>query len=266
MLRKETDRNFLIYPSWAQIPAKWADLPRLMADPLGSGLLQRHFDPKEFGYPDVPQEHAFIPGSEGNGIIVLYNDPRVQSKWLAGRVLREAQWLNPNGMRAFDEAQREPQPFVCYIEPMVGSGWWIGVAKKPIIVVVNLSYEHVEAAGDSVYWLVRYQRTSRGQELKRIADVAGWAANFGITVRRAEQFPEAVQAEAAGWFINPECASVWFDVFTPDDGIGFNFAVLVYIANHLRWIAGPRVKSMHLLAQIEGRPQICSRWNSRSRN
>ena len=38
MLRAEIDRNFIVYPSWAVLPAKWEDLPRLLADPLQERL------------------------------------------------------------------------------------------------------------------------------------------------------------------------------------------------------------------------------------
>jgi hypothetical protein len=73
--------------------------------------------------------------------------------------------------------------------------------------------------------------------------------------------PSDLPTETAGWFTNTEYESAWFEVAGDGDGIGFHFAVVVYIGQHLRSIAGPRVDAMHIVAQIEGKPNPRRTWN-----
>jgi hypothetical protein len=61
MLYEETDRHFIVYPSWAELPARWEDLPRLFADPLNSGFLpRRRFDPRRSGWAFPVQPYAAV--------------------------------------------------------------------------------------------------------------------------------------------------------------------------------------------------------------
>jgi hypothetical protein len=39
MLHAEPNKHYDVYPSWAEYIVKWHELPKLLADPLASGLL-----------------------------------------------------------------------------------------------------------------------------------------------------------------------------------------------------------------------------------
>jgi hypothetical protein len=156
--------------------------------------------------------------------------------------------------------------FVSYLEPMGAPGWQMGFAKKPLNIRQPLSFEHADSAGDEIYWVVRYKIARKvAKEIKGLSDMPAWARHFGLEARRLKSGPsDAVKSETDPWFTNPEYGSAWFEVSGDGDGIGYHFAVLVYIGNHLRWIAGPRLQTVHLVAEIEGRPNIMQKWNRRS--
>jgi hypothetical protein len=69
-----------------------------------------------------------------------------------------------------------------------------------------------------------------------------------------------LRAETDGWFTNPDYESAWFEVSGDGDSVGFHFAVVVYIGNHPRWVGGPTMDSMHVVAQIEGKPNVRHQW------
>jgi hypothetical protein len=98
MLTRETERNFIVYPSWAELEARWGDLPRYFADPLHSGFLQPGFDYRRFGYPETIQPYELIDGPAGGGIIVWRGDP-YRGRWLPLCVVtHDADLLEPNGV------------------------------------------------------------------------------------------------------------------------------------------------------------------------
>ncbi len=64
MLIKETERNVVVYPSWAERETRWSDLPRYFADPLHGGFLKPDIDYRRFGYPDQIQPYELIDWPE----------------------------------------------------------------------------------------------------------------------------------------------------------------------------------------------------------
>jgi hypothetical protein len=254
MLRKETERNFIVYPSWAELPAKWDDLPRLFADPLNSGFIQRGFEPQRYGYPEQIQPYEITSGPVGGGIIVWRGDP-YRGRWLPLCVVgHEAMLRLPCGTdKIYKDVQAEAAVF--YLDPMGAPGWQMGLAKKPLNFRPVLSMLHADLAGAKIYWIVRYKRAKRAQELKRLHEIPSWANHFGLEARRLASVPEAVVEELSRWFADPAYDTAWFEVSGDDDGVGYHFAVMVYIGNHLRWVAGPRMERMYLIADIEGQPR-----------
>jgi len=264
MLYQETNRNFIVYPSWAQSRAKWEELPRLFADPLNSGFLPRRWDPRRSGWPFPVQPYELIGGPEGGGVIVWYG---VESRggWLPSLIVgSEANMPSPNGMGSYYLERHDTNPDegrVCYLEPNP-PGSEVGIVKKPPNIRPGLSFEHADSAADKLHWVVRFKRSRKpASELKELSSAPDWALHFGLEARRLTSAPpEALQAETDPWFTDPEYESAWFEVSGGGDGVGYQFAVVVYIGNHLRWVAGPRIESMHLIAQIEGKPNPRRTW------
>jgi hypothetical protein len=121
MLHQETDRQFIVYPSWTELPAKWEDLPRLFADPLHSGFLpQRRFDPHRSGWQFPVQPYELTSGPEGGGLIVWFGK-KSHGGWLPSLIVgHEASMPYPNSMDSYSIARHEANPdecSVCYIEP-----------------------------------------------------------------------------------------------------------------------------------------------------
>jgi hypothetical protein len=258
MLHTEKVSEFIVYPSWAEMSATWEDLPRLFADPRSGEFLPQGFDTLPRGWTDLP--HELIDGPAGGGIIKYQRGAPGQA-WTPLLILTyEANLRAPNGMDGLLYKCRDACP-VLYIEP-TGVGWRLGVAKKPRNIRPGLSLEHAEAAGDNIYWVVRYRGARKTpKEIKGLSSLPAWAGHFGLDALALPHGPaEALRLETQRWFTNPENESAWFEISGDGDGVGFHLAVVVYIGNHLRWVGGPRVRSMHLVAQIEGKPNVCSAW------
>jgi hypothetical protein len=243
-------------------------MPRLFADPLNSGFLpRRRFDPRRSGWAFPVQPYELTSGPEGGGLIVWYG-VKSRGGWLPSLIVgSEANMPLPNGMSIYYEKRIAANPdvsSVCYVEP-ISAGHAFGVVKKVPHVNPGSSFEHADSAGDQLYWVARFKRAKKPtDEIKGLSTVPGWARHFGLEAKRLISGPPAdLQAETAPWFTRSEYDSAWFEVSGDGDGVGFHFAVVVYIGNHLSWIAGPRVESMHLVAQIEGKPNPRRTWSRR---
>lgn len=279
MLTRETDRNFIVYPSWAELAARWEQLPRLFADPLASGFLRPDFDHRRFGYPEAIQPYKLIDGPVGGGIVVWWGDPyrgrflplsiltgsRIyQTEDESNEFLRGANLLEPHGVRNLAPDHDPHAPWVCFLEPFENRLWWLGIGKRTPMYNTALTYEHADSAADDVYWVVRRSRSKgRARDIGGLAEIPDWAVPFGVVVHRLSAPPAEVGEETDPWFRNPKHESAWFRAECEDTGLGYQFAVLVYIGNHLRHVAGAAMKSMHLIARMEGRPNFIHRWNAK---
>jgi hypothetical protein len=253
--------KYYVYPSWAQLSYKWEDLGRHLADPLNSPYIRddpnrRRFDWKERGWPVPVQPFDMIDGPEGGGIIKAHI--KREERWLPEVVLgTEANICCPPGMQYFLLSQAF-NPCVFYLEPFDSPGWQFLSGKKTKLYLCSASLEHVEGDPKKIYWVVGYKKAKR--EIKTLGEIGTWAHHFKLEIRRLPHVPEDLRQEVAPWFISPVYEYVWFDVSGGGEGIGFHFAVVVYVAFHLRKVAGPRIDCMHLVSDIEGKPNVRSRF------
>jgi hypothetical protein len=256
MLLLDKDRQFIVYPSWAKLPYTWDRLPGLLWNPKKSGFLT----PAYYGdYPVAPPKIDFLDGPAGGGVIVVNKPP--EERWLGGLVLVSHANLRVPGGRALVAVD----PFgvlVTYVEPYDNPPEvQFGLCPRPKLYVCGATPEHAESAGTSVFWLASLEKRQRAAS--NLAEVASWAQAFGLSVTELSHIPAQLQSETSDWFQQPsEFDNVWFQVAGGDHSAGFHFAVLVWVALHARSVV-KRLRAMHLVAQIEGRPLFRKTWHRR---
>jgi hypothetical protein len=200
-----------------------------------------------------PQPFTLYDGPVGGGIIMWQDDLESgrQWKWLPLHVLQsEADLLRPNGMTSIN-ATFDPQ--VVYMEPH-----GTGLGRRPKTFRCLVSTEHMDGAGERVYWALCAKRGP--QRLNGVDDIPGWACAFGMVVTPLPDGPRKLVDDCATWACDPSQEVLWFEVNQGRNSAGRQFAALVYVAYHLRFVAGPRVFSMHLVAEIDGRPNPRRSW------
>jgi hypothetical protein len=57
-----------------------------------------------------------------------------------------------------------------------------------------------------------------------------------------------------------EQSQQWFQVTGAVEGLGYLFAVIFYNACRLKELAGSKLHSVHLVGEIEGKPNCIRRW------
>jgi hypothetical protein len=254
MLHKQRLHNYIVYPSWAKLSYRWKDLPRLLSDPMHSGYMPPGRDLQYFldcGYPIAPQPFTMLDGPVGGGIIEWEGDPHAGRgwRWLPIIILRsEADLRPPNGMLG-----QKLDAQVVGIEPHGGG------LERPKLHTCAATIEHIDAADDDVYWVLC--SSSKGDRIKGLEALPEWAKSFGLAVERMSDVHPAVREQFDSWIREPEFGRRWYRIVGGGDELGFHFAVLVYFAYHLRWLAGKRIVSMHLVSCIEGKPNMLPSWN-----
>ena len=260
MLRLEPRTCYYVYPSWAEPPYSWSDLSRYLSDPLNSPLIRedpnwRRYDWQELGYPLNVQPFELIDGPAGGGIIRAHI--AYEERWLPAVVLHTGVNIrSPLGMSVLWDLFNQA---VLYLEPMDEPGWEFGLGKKKKSYVCGTSPEHADAAGDNVYWVVGFRR-SKG-EIRKLDLVPTWAESFGIQAFRLQSIPEALRIETSSWFVDPSYTYTWFTVQGGGSAVGYHYAVVVYLAYHLHFVTGKRMTYMHLVSNIEGKPNARLKWS-----
>ena len=154
----------------------------------------------------------------------------------------------PDDMRL---AGRAFTSHVCYLEPYAPLG---GRPEQPAI--ARLSVEHCAFAEPSIYWVFQVKSASLSSE--QIEHACKLAESFNVSARVAREIPRELQNETNLWLNKSKGSTYWMQVTEPSSGVGFHFAVLMYVAFELKR-RNRNLQWGHLVASIEGRPAVRSK-------
>ncbi len=256
MLKQDDRKKFIVFPSWIEPAYTWEEVPNILKDPLHHDEFSlRTYGAhglRKLGYPDIPQKAEVVDGPEGGGLIIVEKS-------------KGEPWLG-YGALTFDKGVDilVPGPMVgmkcnvSYLEPTTYSGWWLDKGRRRKSYDVGVSAEHVESALDSIFWAVGFKTVTSGKEINGLNEVCAWGGHFGLCVKRLPEFPNQLRDEVAVW-MSKELEYVWFAVEGGGNSFGFHFAVMLYVALQLAYVAGKRLWCMHLLTTIEGEPRAFSK-------
>jgi hypothetical protein len=262
VLRRERDRYYFVYPSWAELSYSWEDLPRYLSDPLNCPLIRddpnrQRRDWRELGFPIPAKPFDLISGPAGGGIVRAHI--RRRERWLPGIILgTEANICPAQGTITVPD---ESAPAVCYLEPMDTGAWQFGAGERKKLYLCSASPEHAYSASDDVYWVLGYRKAKK--EPKGVSELPQLASHFGLTAAEVPSLSASLRDEVAPWFVSPDYEYKWLRVEGGEQTVDYQFAVVLYLALHLRKVAGPRLSYMHLVADIEGRLNIRGPYWSR---
>ncbi len=264
MLRAEPSTRYIVFPSWARsFTFQWEDLPRLFADPINSGYL----DQNDLWYiengiiPSTVGPFELIDGPLGGGIIAAKY--KKGQNWLPGSVLaKEADF---EASRSMPTEGCYGYISVCHLQLRGDAGlrFWGEDKKMPKEYTCGTTIEHAEGAGDYVYWFTDCK--SGRSKVKGLDEVPEWVAGFDLKVTPLSRMPEELREETSSWFVDPSRQYTWYRVEGGRDGAGYQYALMLYVALHLKMVAGPRLNRMHLVAQIEWKPNFRKNWRENIR-
>lgn len=251
MLRLELDREYIVYPSWIKSAYEWTQIPDIINNPLkydpSARLTYTGEQLRKFGYFDPPKKYQMIPGPAGWGIVDVH-------------MKKGERWAPLNSL-FFDKGVDLTMPpcmnsvnsNVGYVIPTSDTGWYLDTGIKCKDYSIAATYEHVEAAGEQVYWLFSAKPVKKG--LPEILEVPYWAKAFDLEVKLLTEIPKKVLDETLNWR-KQEYQFFWFSAEGAGDKLGYYFAAMFYIALHLSFVTKKKINTAHLLAQIEGKPQV----------
>lgn len=262
MLMMEMDWRYIVWPSWARsFSFSWENLPRLIADPVAAGCVNINtMELIRIGQIiNAPGFVEYYSGAFGGGVIAREHTPSVY--WLGYDVFtQDADVTKALGMTT---AHCRETGFdfrnVAFLElrgdsglKRAGTGW-----KKPREYPCSVSFEHVDSAGEVMYWLLD---SEIGAEHHPAFEALREAARgFGLEVESNILPPSSVLEEVQPWFTNPS-RMTWFSVSGGLLRAGWQLAMMYYCAMDLKRRLGKRMRCMHLVAQIEKHPHIRMEW------
>jgi hypothetical protein len=152
---------------------------------------------------------------------------------------------------------------VSYLEPVsdVSRGYEVpGWGKAPRLYIPNVMFEHADVAGGATFMLVFHKESKK--PLSGLADMASGFAPFGLIVTPLVSPPSQLRQEIDSW-LSPrmkEHQQQWFQVTGHVEGLAYLFAVTFYNACRLQELAGARLHTVHIIGEIEGKPNCIRAW------
>jgi hypothetical protein len=246
MLIQEPNKTYLVYPSWAEggYAYSWSQLKAVL---LGAEKEDAHVEADPNAKPSQRgHELRFIDGAGGGGVIVQ----APYGAWKGRGIMRQA------GANFPDAAEMSPvrhlfTSHVSYIEPYTGIGGLIVGGKRARSYAGRMSAEHADAAREDRYWVFDFIEAR--SSIKAIDRIESLATGFGLVTKRLQEVPEAMRVETQDWFRGYSGQVIWYRVEGGENGAGFQFAMLMYIALNLAKAIRGR-QWAHLVAAIEGKP------------
>lgn len=197
-----------------------------------------------------PETIETLDGAVGGGIVIEHR--RTPFPGLASCVLDTfAEQVSAPGS---DTRGNHGVCSVTYLEPSRAI-YDPSVERRPRVYAdCEVTYEHAQAAGEAMFWLVDF--TAAKKEIAGIDNLPELGRGFGLEVQRLGEAPRPLAEETRSWFVEEDHEFVWFQVQGRRDGIGFNYAIVVYCALYLCKEAGHRFKRMHVISQLESKTQL----------
>lgn len=262
MLKAEPDSNYRVWPSWANsFSFKWNELPRLLADPIAAGFASED-DLRSLKMGIVEKETRigeFYSGKFGNGV---FQYTKLPDKYWFGEIVFNRE-CSVEGVPGYQRIKRNDVARIDFLTLRGDAGLRLlgeGILKRPREYTCRASIEHVDSVGEDVFWLIDY--TPARNLMKGLDAISAIGESFGLHIEevKTEDMPKNILEETDPWFPNRN-TMLWYSVKSTYSGAGLHFALMYYCALHLRSIASRRMRSMHLIAQIEGQPHIRRQWS-----
>jgi hypothetical protein len=254
MLVINHNHGYFVFPSGVELGFDWNDLDHIFHDPLKSGLLDANdvvWLRKMDMYPPRMPPYRLLNGPNGGGLIFVDETGLPQPTLVFLLLGKTTRFSSPPGMpqRTVPNA-----PNVTLLEAR-GDLQLRLRRRLPSPRYCRISPENLDSAEDLIHWVVDY---ADGRSLlKGLELLPPTARAFGFEVELLENPGPAIGKEAASWFPAGHQQS-WYRISSDSISADFHFAVLAYVAFHTASQVGKRLHSMHLAAQIMGRPHFLS--------
>ena len=250
MLKIETNKKYLIFPSWLKIAYLWEDIPAMIEDPL------KYDESAKWNYSKEKLEGY---GYYFNGKVDLLNSP-CGGGIMVPYLPRGKRWA-VNGALTFDKGADirglyylwlYNKDFSCklnvtHLEHRAHAGSMFRYDKPPKNPMLYCSPEHTDVLTDEIYWLITGRSPGKSDLLY---ELPYWAKAFGIELKILSKAEAPLEKFVQSW-VPDKLKRIWLKVTSENQGLGFHFAVLEYFAFHLAATEKRKMSSMHLLANIE---------------
>lgn len=250
MLYHNLSLHYYVYPSWLTGPVAWEDLPAwvksLPAHPKHQKFI--HSPPK--GYPPEALKIGacrLIDGPCGGGIVVADVVPGFGWEPLSCVY----QWVhNGSGCDIYVKERWSWMTIVTWLEQQNECGWELGVGRKFKSYPIWTSEEHVQSAGDRVFWLIRQRKD--GQKIPHIEAVPAWARSFGVSCQPLPGCPAEMALEMAPALQRiSQKEPYWFEIKADSRDLGLYLSVVDYIGLHLAKVSRAQMGGVHVLAATD---------------
>jgi len=251
MLEREPHTHYYVYPSWAELSYRWSDMRAILSRPLASGYVNP--DPaywKELGYPDRIQPAELLEGPAGGGIIVAHIG--FFEHWLPRLILAREANTTCFGMMGNLEWQLAAP--VSYLEPRDEPGAEWGLGKRAKSYLCPISTEHVEAAGSRIYWMMEFKGAEPGGNY--VDEVKSLGLGFGLQISSLSSDPDLPGNDTPAWVADATHKRRWFEVSGGGNRLGYQFAIMGYVALHMAWRLKNKIGWFHMIAAIQGEPHV----------
>jgi len=231
----------------------------VLADPVGCSALSEGVNYyRALDYPLDIQPFDMFPSRRGGGIIVAHAGVEPDERWLPECVLMSIADISaPRGMEPFrrSDARSSFPAHVSVLEPQSDPFAEYPTRDGRKFQSCSTTPENVDWCENDIYWVMDAKPT---KSTIRLQDALGSvAADFQVQLDWLPDAPPPLKEETRDWFLDTTMKQQWCRVSNIPRGVGLNFALTVFCALHAsNYVGGSNIRAIHLVASIEGRPNI----------
>lgn len=259
MLVGEPRKRYYIYPSNCCFRYSFDELRTVLADPVGCSALSQGVNYyRALDFPMDIQPFDMFPSRRGGGIIVAHAGVGPDERWLPDCVLGAiADIASPRGMESFrrSDADSSFPAHVSVLEPQNDTFAEYPTRDGRKFQSCYVTPENVDWCENDIYWVMDAKPTKSTIHLQ---DALGSVAkDFRVHLRWLPDAPLPLKEESRDWFLDKTMKQHWCHVSGIPRGVGLNLALTVFCAVHAsNYVGGSNIRAIHLVASIEGRPNI----------
>lgn len=207
--------------------------------------------------------HRFWPGFSGGGVLAAPLDMPPRKRNSLALATARCHHKPIYGLVLGNEAARKLADCLSCAIPERAPAFAVrmGLAERVPDPTVAATAEHIDGLGGARYLLVVPKANRRA--VKMMDRLPEWFASFGVSLGAdVAELPEETREGMRDWFGDPDRPMFAFPMSGGEPNAAWQLAVTYYIAEY--WDIHARgLDTLHVVAEIDGRPSFRRNWTSR---
>ena len=241
-MQKESNKTYIVYPSWVTLSYAWEDLPTLFKNPLSTPYLNKTKEEYEArGWIcDNSIEYELIDGNFGGGIIKIEANCSEKVPAFYIILFSEANVTSPHEIHKITQNVR-------YIEPYQRTALELSIGLTHCkLYTCYIGFRDFNISDNDIFWALRFN-PGKKVPIDKMEEILPGIKAFGIEAEFINSTQESKVIELEKYLEDNEVEHQWLRFPNYNNDLYLNIAVMIYIAFYLAKSLGRKFRGSILI-------------------